>query len=430
MIDHDVKPGRLQHCQICGSHDLELVIDCGHQALCDSLLRPDDLHRSERSYPARLMRCPRCANAQLDYVVAGEEVYHSEYPYRSGITKELREYQQALSADLIARLGLSPGAVVVDIGSNDGTLLEGFRANGMRVLGVEPTKIARFAQEAGIETIQSFFTEGVARAIVKDCGHAALVTATNVFAHIASLGEVMRGITALIGDHGVFVLENHYLRDVIERNQYDTIYHEHVRTYCLNSLVTLFDQYGMEVFHAARVTRYGGNIRAFVARKGRYPVDPSVGQILSDERAVGLFDPEPYAGFRRRVEKTRDDLLGLLVGAKQRGQSVAGKSCPGRCVPLLTYTGVGRHLMPYIAEQPTSLKLGMYVPGVHIPIVEDAVLLRDQPDYVGTARVALRPSHWALAAGHGAQVEARDASTGRHGVGRSRAGLKALNPWR
>lgn len=382
MLDHDVKPGRLLHCQICGSHDLELVIDCGYQALCDSLLRLDDLYRPERVYPSRLMRCPRCANTQLDYVVAGEEVYYPEYPYRSGITKELREYQHAMSADLVARLGLSPGSLVVDIGSNDGTLLEGFKANGMRVLGVEPTKIARFAQEAGIETIQSFFAEKVARDIVKDYGHAALVTATNVFAHIASLGEVMRGITALIGDRGVFVLENHYLRDVIDRNQYDTIYHEHVRTYCLNALVKLFEQYGLEVFHAARVTRYGGNIRAFVARKGQYPVDPSVGQILGDERAAGLFGPETYAAFRSRVEKARDSLLGLLVSAKQRGQSVAGKSCPGRCVPLLTYTGVGVHLMPYIAEQPTSLKLGMFVPGVHIPIVEDAVLLKDQPDYV------------------------------------------------
>lgn len=382
MIDHDVKPGRLEHCQICGSSDLELVIDCGHQPLCDTLLSADDLNRPQKSYPARLMRCIRCANAQLDYVVAGEEVYHQNYPYRTGITRELREYQQALSADLVTTLALDRGSLVVDVGSNDGTLLRAFQGLGMHAVGVEPTNIAALARADGVETVQSFFTEAVARDIVRDHGHAALVTATNVFAHMANLGEVMRGIRALIGNDGVFVLENHYLLDVIQRNQYDTVYHEHVRTYCLKALVTLFEQYGMEVFSARRVPRYGGNIRAVAGIKGRRPVDPVVAEILKTEGDYGLFGPDVYARFRRNVEQTRDDFLGLLVSARQKGQSVAGKSCPGRCVTLLNYVGAGPHLMPYIAEQPTSLKLGMYVPGVHIPIVEDAVLLKDQPDYV------------------------------------------------
>lgn len=382
MVDHDVQPGRLEHCQICGSHDLELVIDCGHQPLCDTLLSPEDLHRPEKSYPARLMRCTQCANAQLDYVVSGDEVYHSTYPYRTGITRELREYQQALSADLIAALPLEPRSLVVDIGSNDGTLLRAFRERGMRPLGVEPTNIGAFAREDGIETVHSFFTEAVARDIVRDHGHAALVTATNVFAHMANLGEVMRGIRALIGNDGVFVLENHYLLDVIQRNQYDTVYHEHVRTYCLKALIILFEQYGMDVFYARRVPRYGGNIRVMTGVKGRRPIDAGVAAIVKGESDYGLFGPDVYATFRRNVEQTRDDLLGLLVDARQKGQSVVGKSCPGRCVILLNYVGVGPHLMRYIAEQPTSLKLGMYVPGVHIPVVEDAVLLKDRPDYV------------------------------------------------
>ncbi len=382
MVDHDVKLGHLEHCQICGSNDLELVIDCGHQPLCDTLLRPEDLYRPETFFPLRLMRCKQCSNAQLDYIVAAEEVYHLEYPYRSGITRELSEYQKAMSADLIATLGLEKGSLVVDVGSNDGTLLGGFQQHGMHVLGVEPTNIAKIACEDGVDTIQSFFTEAVAREIVKDYGHASLVTATNVFAHMANLGEVMRGIVALIGDKGIFALENHYLLDVIERNQYDTVYHEHVRTYCLKALVALFDQYSMEVFHAERVPRYGGNIRAFVAPKGLRSVDASVAEILKGERDYGLFGPGVYARFRQNVEKTRSDLLGLLVSAKQNGQSVAGKSCPGRCVTLLNYVGVGTHLLPYIAEQHTSLKLGMYAPGVHIPVVDDGVLLKDQPDYI------------------------------------------------
>jgi 2-polyprenyl-3-methyl-5-hydroxy-6-metoxy-1,4-benzoquinol methylase len=346
IVDHDVKPGRLDYCQICGSHDLELVIDCGHQPLCDTLLRAEDLYQPEAFYPLRLMRCTRCANAQLDYIVSGEQVYHPAYPYRSGITREISEYQKAMSTDLILKLGLDERSLVVDIGSNDGTLLGGFKRHGMRAIGIEPTNIAAIAREAGVETIQEFFTEAIAHDIVKEHGRASLVTATNVFAHMATLGEVMRGIVELIGDRGVFVLENHYLLDVIQRNQYDTVYHEHIRTYCLKALMALFDQYGMEVFRAERVPRYGGNIRAFVAARGRRPVDGSIAEILRLEQDAGLFGPEVYARFRQNVEKTRLDLLSLLLSAKQSGHSVAGKSCPGRCATLLNYVGIGPHLLP------------------------------------------------------------------------------------
>jgi hypothetical protein len=208
------------------------------------------------------------------------------------------------------------------------------------------------------------------------------MTATNVFAHMATLGEVMRGITAALDDDGVFVFENHYLLDVIEKNQYDTIYHEHVRTYCLKPIITLFSYYDMDVFHVERVTRYGGNIRVFTARRGRRPIRSSVGDLLRLEEKFGLYDSGVYAAFRDRVEKTRDDLLLLAYKAKTAGASFVGKACPGRCSTLLNYCNIGSYFMPYIAEQPTSLKLGMFLPGKHIPIVKDERLLKDQPDYI------------------------------------------------
>jgi Putative zinc binding domain len=163
MVDHDVAPGLLTRCQICGSSHLELVFDCGSQPLCDSLLRPEDLNRPETYYPLRLFRCTVCANCQLDYIVSGSEIYYPEYPYRTGITRELREHLQAMASDLVPKLGLSPGSRVVDIGSNDGTLLSQFKKLGMRELGIEPTNINQFARQAGIETLQAFFTEAVAR---------------------------------------------------------------------------------------------------------------------------------------------------------------------------------------------------------------------------------------------------------------------------
>jgi hypothetical protein len=283
---------------------------------------------------------------------------------------------------LIAKIGLAPGSLVVDIGSNDGTLLSGFKKLGMRELGIEPTNIGQIARDAGIETLQLFFTEAVAREIRSDYGAAKLITATNVFAHMATLGEVMRGITALLDDDGVFVFENHYLLDVIDKSQYDTIYHEHVRTYCLKPVIKLLSYYGMEVYRVERVTRYGGNIRVFTTWKGRRAVESSVGDLLRVEQQYGLYDDAVYATFRQRVEKTRDDLIRLAYRAKVEGASFVGKACPGRCSTLLNYCDLGTNFIPYIAEQHTSLKLGMLLPGKHIPVVKDEQLLKDQPDYI------------------------------------------------
>jgi hypothetical protein len=275
------------------------------------------------------------------------------------------------------------GALCVDIGSNDGTLLTGFKQQGMRALGVEPTNIAKIARaENGIDTIQSFFTEALAKEIAKDYGKAKVITATNVFAHMAPLGEVVRGICALLDDDGVFITESHYLLDVVEKGQFDTVYHEHIRTYSLKSLVTLFSYYGMDVINVKRADRYGGNIRAYVARKGSRPVDPSVPALLALEVERGLFDPKTYVKFRERVARSRDQLMTLAYRAHQNGESFVGNSCPGRCSTLLNHYGMTRDLMPYLAEQPTSLKLGMYLPGKHIPIVNNQRLIDEQPDYV------------------------------------------------
>ena len=383
MIEHDVTPGKLDHCQICGSRDLKLVIDLGHQPLCDSLLKAEMLDQPETTYPLRLYRCVSCSLTQLDYVVDGSVVYSPEYPYRSGITKELETYQRQFADDIISRFGLAPDSLCVDIGSNDGTLLTGFKRRGMRALGVEPTNIAKIARsENGIDTIQSFFTEKLAKEIVAQHGHAKVVTTTNVFAHMAPLGEVVRGIIALLDKDGIFVTESHYLMDVISGSQYDTVYHEHIRTYSLKSLVTLFEQYGLSVFHVQRADRYGGNIRAYVCREGQHAATGSVDHLLKEEQAFGLYDDRVYVDFAARARASRASLMEFAYKASARGERFVGNSCPGRCSTLLNFCGMNPELMPYLAEQPTSLKLGMYLPGQHIPIVENSILIREQPDYV------------------------------------------------
>jgi hypothetical protein len=381
--DHDVAPGPLTRCQISGSSELDLIIDLDCQPLCDSLLTREQLTQPETYYPLRLFLCPESGLAQLDYVVDGSVVYHPDYPYRSGITKELEVYQRAFAAGIVKELAVPRGSLCVDIGSNDGTLLTGFKLQGMRTLGIEPTNIANIAREEnGIETLQKFFTESLAREIVKDYGRAKVITATNVFAHMAPLGEVVRGIRTLLDDDGVFVTESHYLLDVVEKGQFDTVYHEHIRTYSLKSLVTLFSYYGMEVFDVRRADRYGGNIRAYVARNGTRPIAPAVPALLALEVERGLFEPKTYVRFRSRVEQSRDLLMTLAYRAHQSGLAFVGNSCPGRCSTLLNYYGMTRDLMPHIAEQPTSLKLGLYLPGKHIPVVDNQILIDEQPDYV------------------------------------------------
>lgn len=375
---HDVAPGLLDRCQITGSENLFLAIDLGEQPLCDGLLESQD--QVAKKYPLQLAICPDSGLAQLSHVVDGREVYPPSYPYRSGISKPLADYQKAFADGVVERFGRG---FVVDVGSNDGTLLTGFARNCCKVYGVEPTDVGLIAwSENLIPTMKRFFDEDAAQALVEEHGKAHIVTMTNVFAHMATLGAVMRGLQKLLSEDGVFITESHYLLDVLEKTQFDTIYHEHIRTYSLKALCTLFPQYGMEVFDVERADRYGGNIRAYVGWKGRHEVSVKVEKLLRLEESVGLFDPQSWQGFRWRVENAREKFLGFVLEAKRAGKRVAGVSAPGRCATLLNYYGVDSSLIAYLGELPNSLKLGKYLPGCRIPIVSNRKIIEEQPEAV------------------------------------------------
>lgn len=379
---HNIASGPITKCQVCGSENLELVMDLGHQPLCDTLLEPEDLHQPETFYPLRQMWCRDCTLNQLDYAVPGEVVYHQNYPYKTGVTLELVAYQKQMAEEIVSDLALKEGSLITDVGSNDGTLLSGFKEQGMEVQGVEPTNIAALANEAGIPTIHSPFNPEVARRIVAERGPAKVVTATNVFAHMASLGDVLEGLEILVAEDGHFCLENHYMVAIKDRLQFDTIYHEHLRSYSLHSLVKLFSYYDFTVVEAKKVSRYGGNIRLYVAKGKGKPVNESVELLLKEELEAGLNRSEYYEEFRKDCEELKNDLLRTILDLKAKGHSVVANSCPGRCSTLLNYAGIGSDLLPYIAEQPQSLKLGKYLPGKHIPIVNNERLIEEQPDYV------------------------------------------------
>lgn len=379
---HFVKTGHITNCQICNSKKLHLILDLGHQPLCASMLSQPMLDNPEKTYPLRMVWCEKCTGIQIDYCVDGSEVYYPQYPYRSGITKELAEYQENICNSLIGKYGIKRNNLVIDIGSNDGTLLSGFKRNSIKVLGIEPTNIAKIAQKNGIRTIQAFFDINLSRTIRKKYGLATLITATNMFAHMQTLGEVIMGIDNLLTEDGVFISETHYLLDVIAGGQFDTIYHEHLRTYSLKSLIKLFSYYDFTIIDVERGSRYGGNLRIHAAKGKGKKINPEVIKLLKLEEDFGLGRLETYQLFAKRVQKARLEFMNFIIRTKKKGKSIVGNSCPGRCSTLLNYYGVDKELLPYLAEQPSSLKLNMYLPGKHIPVVLNQRLIDEQPDFV------------------------------------------------
>ncbi len=379
---HDVEDGQLVKCQLTNNDDLEEVIDLGFQPLGDSLLTKQQLNTPETFYPLRLMRSKSLGHSQLDYIVPSSLVYHPEYPYKCGITKEVVEHHKYQASRTVSDLNIPKNSLVVDVGSNDGTLLNEFKQLGMNVIGVEPTNIAQIAISNGIETMQSLFNSETSKKIVKNYGNAKLVTATNVFAHMATLGSVINGIKGVLSRDGFFVFENHYMIDILKYNQYDTIYHEHIRNYSLTSLVKLFEYYKMKVIDAEVVERYNGSIRVVVSNDISKNQNPKVHELLEYEKKFGLFDDDVWKSFKDRVYKSKYDLLSLLLDIKSKNLNVVANSCPCRASVLMNFCGITKDLIPYIAEQPTSAKIGLYLPGQHIPVVENSILFQEQPDYV------------------------------------------------
>jgi hypothetical protein len=377
----DLEIGSINGCQICGSANLQQVIDLGFSAPCDSLLSRDQLRMPEITFPLNTVRCRECGLVQIDHVVDPRHLFHREYPYRSGITETLKKNLHGTSARVAAKIGVPAGSLVVDVGSNDGTVLQGFKNIGMRVVGVEPTNIAEIAIADGIPTLNEFFSADTAGRIRAAHGPAAVVTAANVFAHINKLSELLRGVHDLLDDGGVFVSESHYMLDILETLQYDSIYHEHLKFYLVKPLQRLFDDHGFTLEDVERIPNYGGSIRAY-ARKGRNGrASASVTELHALEQERGCYEEGTYDRFRARTEASRQALRSLIVELNGSGKRVVGIGCPGRAVTLLTYCGLTPDLIPYIAEQSTSLKLGLYTPGTHIPVVDEARMFDEQPEY-------------------------------------------------
>jgi len=366
-------------CQICGHEPLNTVLSLGYMPPVNQMVPIGEIQKQQTWFPTNLMHCTNCELVQLGVAVDPVIIFPPEYPYTSGMTRILRENFAELYAESSKLLGLGKDDLVVDIGSNDGTLISNFQTGGHRILGIEPTDVARIASARGIPTLQRYFSKDVAREVKAKHGAAKVVTAANCFAHIEDVHAIVEGIVEMLAPDGVFISESHYLIGLLDDLQYDTVYHEHLRHYTVGSLAHLLGMHGLEVFHARKIPTHGGSIRVYAARKGTRPVQNSVQAMLADE-PTGEAMRTRLQNFRHDVMLSKERLHALIREVKEAGGRICGISAPSRASTLVNYVGLDSAIIDYVCEIEGSLKIGKCMPGTLIPVVEESRMFADQPD--------------------------------------------------
>jgi hypothetical protein len=367
-------------CQSCGGEDLNNDLFLGYFPPVNQMHDIGSVPVEQPSYPAQLLYCPDCELVQLGLIVDPEILFAPNYPYTSGTTKILHHNFADMADECASLLKIGEDDLIVDIGSNDGTLLSKFKERGHKVQGIEPTDAYKLAIKCDIPTENAFFTKSTATTVRKKNGPASVVTACNCFAHIENIHEIIEGILALIDENGVFISESHYLISLFETVQYDTIYHEHLRYYSLTSLLNLLRGHGLEIFHVKRIPTHGGSIRVYAARVGSHDVRDSVTKTLAMERSRGSMQSQ-LADFRAAVISSKLELTSLIHTIKKDGGRIYGISAPSRASTLISYTGIDGDMVECVLEIEGSKKIGKYMPGTVIPVVEESRLFEDQPEY-------------------------------------------------
>jgi SAM-dependent methyltransferase len=371
----------ITNCQLCDERDLSSLLFLGYVPPVNTMPPVGEVLTESVTYPLELLRCANCTMVQLGLEVDPDVLFPPSYPYRSRSTGILRRNFAELAQRCSELLDLSASDLVVDIGSNDGTLLTNFQERGLRVLGVEPSLAAKDANDAGIPTRMEFFGPEAAAAIAVEVGRAKIVTAANVFAHIPDPVAITRAVESLLAEDGVFISESHYLPSLVETLQYDTIYHEHLRYYALGSLSELLRRAGLQPFRVERIPTHGGSIRVFASRPGVRAADDTVTATLGEEERAGVTSGRALESFRIQVAQSKLDLASLLAPLRQQGARIFGVGAPSRASTLINYTGLDETTLECVVEISTSGKLGKYMPGTRVPVVDEELLFSQQPDY-------------------------------------------------
>lgn len=371
------------NCRFCNAANIFKFLDLGDMALANSFLTEDQLSAvdTELKFPLDVYFCEQCGLVQIGYIVPPEILFRN-YIYYSATSDFIHNHARYLAQNFKHRFNLSNDSMVVEIASNDGTILKCFKAEGFNVLGIEPAaNIAKVAVDAGIPTVNDFFSES-SSLYLKECyGKADLILGRHVFAHVPEIHGFVKGLKSLLAESGVVAIEAPYLIDFVERTEFDTIYHEHYSYLSVRAMSYLFRLYDMEVFDVEKVAIHGGSLIYYVGHQGAHPMSDNVGCLIQAELDKGLGRSETYATFARRALKLRVDILDLLRELKSAGKRVAAYGAPAKGNTFLNYCGITTDLVQYTVDK-SPYKQNLYTPGMHLPVFHPDKLIQDMPDYV------------------------------------------------
>ncbi len=370
-------------CRFCHTGLQRTFVDLGMSPLCESFLTREQLNQMEPFYPLHAYVCEECFLVQVEEYVGPEQIF-SEYAYFSSYSRAWLEHAKSYTDMIVSRLGLDHTSQVIELGSNDGYLLQYFMARGIRVLGVEPAgNVAAAAIAKGVPSTTRLFGLETAQELLAGGHHPDLIVGNNVLAQVADLNGFVAGMKKLLKPGGVITMEFPHLLRLMDENQFDTIYHEHFSYFSLMSAERIFTAHGLTLFDVEEMWTHGGSLRIYARHQEdeARPVGARVRALLAREKAVGLDRPERYAAFAEQVRETKWRLLEFLIGAKRRGKSIAGYGAPGKGNTLLNYCGIRTDFLDYTVDR-NPYNHGRFTPGTHIPIPPPEKILETQPDYV------------------------------------------------
>jgi SAM-dependent methyltransferase len=371
------------NCRFCGTRLRHTFVDLGMSPLCQTHITPEQLNHMEPFYPLHAYVCHECFLVQLDEYVAPGDIF-TEYAYFSSYSDSWVEHARRYVEAMTPRLGLGAQSRVVEIASNDGYLLQHFVRLGIPVLGVEPAaNVAKVARDKGIPTTVRFFGRSTAREIAAETGQADLLLGNNVLAHVPGLNDFVAGMKVLLKPGGVITMEFPHLYRLMERNQFDTIYHEHFSYYSFLTVEKVFAAHGLTLFDVEEIETHGGSLRIFArhADNDALPIAPDVGALRQRELDEGFTRLETYAAFAEQVRETKRAILEFLIGARRAGKTIVGYGAPGKGNTLLNYCGIRRDFLDYTVDR-SPYKQGKYTPGTRIPILAPERIRETRPDYV------------------------------------------------